>query len=131
MFILCNDINKTNFDETLLLATLSKFKLTSLSAGCKGTDEDILITLLKTPSIQETLEHFNIYKLDIFEYISVIELLVEFKRIKTIEILFWEYSEDDKLGELKLKIEQFEKKLRKKHSEIDIDIIYEHRMDGL
>ena len=77
--------------------------------------------LLQMPSIQETLEHFDILKLDISKCIFVIDLLVEFKRIKTIRIE-WKYSKDDKLEELKLAIKKFEKKLIKKHPEIDIDI---------
>ena len=79
--------------------------------------------LLKIPSIQETLEHFDIQQLDIFEFTSVVELLVEFESIKTVKIL-WKYSKDDKLKELELEIGQFKKKLRKKHSEIDINICY-------
>ena len=126
MFILCRGIKYTNFDETLLLAILSKFKLTSLRAECDGTDEDNWITILQIPSIQETLEHFTIYKLDIFKCTSIIELLVEFKRIKAIEI-FWYYSYDDKLKELKLEIKQFKRKLKKKHSEIEIEINYKKR----
>ena len=79
--------------------------------------------LLKIPSIQETLEHFDIQHLDNFEFTSVAELLVEFKSIKTVKIL-WKYFKDDKLEEIELEIEQFKKKLRKRHSEIDINICY-------
>ena len=84
----------------------------------------MFMSLLKIPSIQETLEHFKIYNLDISKCTSVIDLFVGFKRIKRIEI-FWYYSKDeDKLEELKLEIEQFKRKLRKKHSEIQINIDY-------
>ena len=38
------------------------------------------------PSIQENLEHFTKSDLDIFECISIVELLAEFKRIKTISM---------------------------------------------
>ena len=124
MFILCSLINKTNYDGTLLFTILSKFNLTSLLVFDGYKDEDIFMQLLIMPSIQETLEHFSIISLNIIECTSVIELLVEFKRIKTIK-LFWKYSEDDELQEWKLEIKQIEKKLRKKHSEIEIDIDYQ------
>ena len=130
LFILCSDINKTNYDETLLLAILSKFKLTSLRVlnlnWNKDECEDILMTLLQIPSIQETLEHFTIDFLDNSKYTSVFELLVEFKRIKRIKIGIC-YSKDDKFEELKKEIKQFEKKLRKKHSENEIYIDYVKR----
>ena len=77
--------------------------------------------LLQMPSIQETLEHFDILKLDISKCTSVIDLFVEFKRINTIRIE-WKYSKDDKLEELKIAIKKFKKKLRKTHPEIEIDI---------
>ena len=84
--------------------------------------------LLQTPLIQETLEHLYITFLDIFECTSAIDLIVEFKRIKTVEI-HWEYSEyEDKLQELKLEIKQFEEKLRKKHSQIKIKVDYQERI---
>ena len=125
MFILCIHINKTNYDETLLLDILSKFKLASLVVRNGDKDEDIFMQLLQIPSIQGTLEHLIIYFLDICKCTSVIDLFVEFKRIKTIRILYWEYSKDeDKLEELKLEIEQFKRKLKKKHSEIKININY-------
>ena len=82
MFILCSDVDNTSIDETLLLAILSKFKLTSLLVDYQGKDEYIFMPLLQMPSIQETLEHFTIERLDISKCTSVIELLVEFKRIK-------------------------------------------------
>ena len=122
-FILCRGINSANYNGNRLLAILSKFKLTSL--GVYWGDEDIFMQLLKIPSIQETLEHFTIERLDISRCTSVFELLVQFKRLKTIEII-WEYSEDDKLEECKQKIEQFKKNMRKKHSEIEIQIDYEN-----
>ena len=121
LFILCSDINKTNFDEILLLAILSKFKLTSLKVRFRYKDENIFMQLLQMPSIQETLEHFRISNLDALECTSVFELLVEFKRIKTIKIE-WEYSDDDKIEELKQEIQKFKKELRKKYSEIEINI---------
>ena len=74
-------------------------------------------------SVQETLEYFSIYWLYIFKCTSVIELLFKFKRFKSIKIR-WYYDSYDDLAEWKLEIEQFEKKMRKKHSEIDIDITY-------
>ena len=86
LFILCRDINNTNFDETLLLDILSKFKLASLRVYVGDKDEDIFMSLLQMSSIQETLEHFEIDNLDIFKCTSVIELLVEFKRIKSVRI---------------------------------------------
>ena len=85
--------------------------------------------LLQIPSIQETLEEFIINDLDIFKCTSVVELLVEFKRIKYIEI-WWVHSlNDDELEEWKLKIKQFEEKLRKKHSNIKIRIVYLKKKD--
>ena len=125
LFILCRDINKTNFDETLLLAIFSKFKLTSLVVGFGNRDEYIFMRLLQMSPIQETLEDFTIYDLDISECTSVVELLVEFESIKTIKIVFY-FNDDDKLEEWKLKIEQFEKIMKKKHSEIYIDINYQY-----
>ena len=125
MFILCSGINKTNFDETLLLSILSKFKLTSLRVWLRNKEEDIFMSLLQIPSIQETLEHFRISHLNIFKCTSVVGLIVEFKRIKTVKVL-WDYSKNEKYEEFKQKIQKFEKELRKKHSEIDISIIY-HR----
>ena len=124
MFILCSEVNITNFDKTLLLAILSNFKLTSLAVH--DGNEDILITLLQIASIQETLEHFNIKRLNIFECTSVVDLLVEFKRIKTVRIN-WYYFDDDTLEQLKLEIGQFKRKLRKKHSQIYIDIGYSRK----
>ena len=82
--------------------------------------------LLQTPSVHETLEHFRIKNLDIFKWASVFELFIKFKRIKAIEIR-WHSSkndEDDELEKWILKINQFEEKLRKKHSEIEIEIYY-------
>ena len=129
MFILCSYIDDTNFDENLLLSILSKFKLTSLVIRDGNRDEYIFIELLQMPSIQETLEHFRIKSSNIFSCTSVIELLVELKKIKKIRIEWGYYKnvEDNKVDEWKLKIEQFETKLKKKHSqiEIDIDIYYE------
>ena len=80
--------------------------------------------LLQMPSIQETLEYFRINNLDIFKCTSVVEQLNEFKRIKRIEIFWWHSKnvDEDKLEEWKLEIRQFEKKLKKKHSEINISI---------
>ena len=123
MFTLCTGINNTNFDETLLLSILSNFQLTSLRVHCTNKDENIFMQLLQIPSIQETLEHLYIYSLNIFECTSVIELLVEFKTIKTVKILLHYSKDEDKIEELKQKIEQFKKELRKKHSEIEISII--------
>ena len=80
--------------------------------------------LLQIPSIQETLEHFDIQQLDIFGCTSVAELLVKFKRIKTVKIEYLSYSEADKIEEIKQKIQKFKKELRKKHSEIEIFISY-------
>ena len=80
------------------------------------------MTLLQIPSIQETLEHFTISELDILGCISVAELLVEFKRIKTVTIRWLRYYKADKIEELKQKIQKFKKELRKKHSEIEISI---------
>ena len=89
----------------------------------KDKYEDILMSLLQTPSIQGTLEHFSISHLDMFKCTSVIDMLVEFNRIKTVKI-YWGYSENDNFKKLKLEIKQFEKKLKKKHSEIQISINY-------
>ena len=126
MFTLCSTINKTNYDETLLSAILSKFKLTSLEVWNFGRNKDqyeyILMTLLQIPSIQETLEHFDIHGLDILGCTSIFELLVEFKRIKTVEIGLRYTKDDDKLEELKQKIQKIKKEVRKKHSEIEISI---------
>ena len=52
----------------------------------KNEEEYIFMQLLQIPSIQETLEHFDIQQLFILKYTSVAELLVEFKRIKTVTI---------------------------------------------
>ena len=123
MFILCSNINNANFDETLLLAILSKFKLTSLRIWDGNKDENIFMLLLQIPSIQDSLEHFYIRFIDISKCTSVIDMLFEFNRIKKIEIK-WGYSKDDKLGELYREIKQSERKMRKKHSEIEIDIKY-------
>ena len=128
MLILCTGINNTNFDETLLLAILSKFKLTSLKVCNGDKDEDIFMSLLHTPSVQETLEHFRIEKLDIYKCSSVIDLLVEFKRIKTI-IIEWDYNARDKIKQWKQKIRQFEEIMWKKHSKIWISIEYIHKID--
>ena len=122
LFILCRDINNTNFDETLLLDILSKFKLTSLGVYVGDKDEDIFMSLLQMPSIQETLEHFEIDNLDIFKCTFVIELLVEFKRIKSVRINWLHSLNDDELDEWKVKIEHFEEILKKKHSDIEINI---------
>ena len=117
-------INSSNFDENLLLAILSKFKLTSLEVWDGDKDEDILFSLLQMSSTQETLEHFRIFFLDISKCTYVVGLLAEFKRIKTIKIT-WNYSKyNDKLEEWKLKIEQFKEILKIKHSHIEIDIKY-------
>ena len=125
LFILCTGINNTNYDETLLLSILSKFKLTSLVVGVGNSDENIVKSLLQMPSIQETLEHFEINNLYLSKCSSVVELLIEFKRIKKVEIR-WSciknYVGDDKLEECKLEFEQFVKKLKEKHSEIEIKI---------
>ena len=80
------------------------------------------MTLLKISSIQETLEHFDIVELDILGCISVAELLVEFKRIKTVKIGCLLKYKTDKIEELKMKIQKIKKELRKKHSEIEISI---------
>ena len=80
------------------------------------------------PSIQETLERFIIDRLDISERNSVLELLFEFKRIKYI-VIRWVCSKNDKLGELKLETKQFETKLSKKHSQIQIYIHYLRKDD--
>ena len=129
MFILCSGINDTNFDETLLLAIFPKFDLTSLVVWSGDEDEDIFMSLLQTPSVHETLEHFRIKNLDIFKCTSVIELFIQFKRIKAIEIR-WHSSkndDDDELKEWILEINQFEGKLREKHSEVEIYIDYQKR----
>ena len=123
MLILCSGINSANYDETLLLSILSKFKLESLVVHDGDWDETIFMLLLRMPSIKETLEHLSIYRLDISKCTSVIELLLEFKRIKSIRI-YWHYNTNDDVDEIeewKLKIEQFEEKLKNKHSEIEID----------
>ena len=86
MFILCSNINNANFDETLLLSILSKFKLTSLRIWDGNKDENIFMLLLQIPSIQDSLEHFYIRFLDISKCTSVIDMLFEFNRIKKIEI---------------------------------------------
>ena len=124
MFTPCTGINNTNFDETLLLAILSKFKLTSLVVQNGDKDEYIFMSLLQMASIQETLDNFIIYELNIFKCTSVVDLLVEFKKIKTTVIYFSPFTniDKDKLEELKQEIWQFEKKLKKKHSEIEISI---------
>ena len=75
------------------------------------------------PSIQENLEHFTKSDLDIFECISIVELLAEFKRIKTISMRC-HYDGDYELRVWKLKIEQFKNIMKKKHSEIEISIDY-------
>ena len=123
MFILCRGINTANYDETLLLSILSNFQLTSLRVHCTNKDENIFMQLLQIPSIQETLEHLYIQQLDISECTSVIELLVEFKTIKTVKINLHYSKDEDKIEELKQKIEQFKKELRKKHSEIEISLV--------
>ena len=112
--------------NTLLKSILSKFELTSLVVRDGNKDEDIFMSFLQIVSIQETLEHFIIYSLYIFKCISVVEQLVEFKRIKAIRIECY-YSNDDKFEELKLDIKQFEKKLKKKCSEIEIYLGYQKR----
>ena len=76
------------------------------------------------PSIQETLEYFRIDLLDICNCTSVVELLFEFKRINIIKIEWLHSLNYEELENLKQEIGQFEKKLRKKHSEIDIKIDY-------
>ena len=128
MFILCSDINKTNYDETLLLSILSKFKLTSLEVLNLNQNKDkyeyVLMQLLQISLIQETLEHLSISELDILGCISVAELLVEFKRIKTVTIRLLRYYKTDNIEELKQKIQKFKKELRKKHSEIEFCINY-------
>ena len=82
----------------------------------------MFMQLLQMPSIQETLEHFRIHNLVISKCTSVIGLLVEFKRIKTVTISRRYSAKDGKLEELILEIQQFKKELRKKHSEIKICI---------
>ena len=83
------------------------------------------MSLLQTPSIQQTLEHFDISQLDISKCTSVIDLLVEFKRINIVRIGCYYY--DDGLDEWKQKIEQFKEIMKKKHSEIDIKIYTKYR----
>ena len=117
MFILCTCINSTNFDETLLLAILSKFKLTSLEV--RNGDEDIFMSLLQMASIQETLEHFKIKHLHISKLASVLYLLDEFNRINSIRII-WKYYEDDKLEKLRPEVLQIIRKLRKKQLKFKI-----------
>ena len=99
---------------------------------CENIDKGILMQLLQIISIQETLEHFSINSLDMLDCTSVTELLFEFKRIKTIEII-WHYLsneyEDDELEEWKLEIKQFNKKMKMKHSQIDIYIRYREKSD--
>ena len=127
MFIQCSDMNNTSFDETLLSSILSKFRLTSLVVDCGSTDKGIFMQLLQMTSIQETLEHFRIKRLRISKCTPVIDILVEFKRIKAISITC-NYSKDDEesqLEEWKLKTKQFENKMKKKHSEIEIYIDYQ------
>ena len=82
--------------------------------------EYFLMKLLQIPSIQETLEHVFITQLYISICTSVIDLLVEFKRIKTVRINLL-YNDVDEIEEFKQKILKFMKELRKKHSEIQID----------
>ena len=122
MFTLCRDTDNTNFDETLLLGILPKFKLTSLEDHDGIIDADILIELLQMPSIQETLEHFDIERLDISKCTSVVRLFLEFKRIKSIEIRLYSDDNNDEVEEFKLKIEQFEGEIKKKHPGIYIYI---------
>ena len=129
LFILCSGINKTNYDETLLLTILSKFKLSSLGAfnGIKDNNEGILMKLLQIPSIQETLEHLFINCFYIFDRTSVIELLFELKAIKTLKIAYSEDIENyDNYEKLILEIEQFEEKLKKKHPKTEILIYYKY-----
>ena len=75
------------------------------------------------PSIQETLEDFRIEKLDFSKCTSVFDLLVEFKRIKTITIK-WNHDDnnDEEEEEWELKTKQFEEEMKKKHPKIDIYI---------
>ena len=85
--------------------------------------------LLQIPSIQETLEHFTIYSLDVSKCNSVFELLVEFKRVKYIRIEWGSEDDDkdeDKLVEWKLKVKKFYQTMNKKHSRTDIDIRYKY-----
>ena len=76
-------------------------------------------------SIQETLEHFTIKNLNIYEWYSVIELFAEFKRIKKIEINWVHSLNDDDLEEWKLILKQYKEAILWKHSQIDISIGYE------
>ena len=122
---ICRDIENTNYDEALLLEILSKFKLTSLVINFGNTNEDILNSLLQTHSIQKTLEHFSIYNLDVSKCTDVIKLFDEFKRIKTIKIIYHFPEDEDKneeIKELKMKMKQLEDKMKQKHSEIKINI---------
>ena len=125
MFILCSHIDNINFDETLILSILSKFKITSFVDRDGIIDENIFLSLLQIPSIQETLEHFRINNLDISKCTSVVDLLVEFKRINIVRIGCYYY--DDGLDEWKQKIEQFKEIMKKRHSEIDIKIDTKYR----
>ena len=127
MFILCNDIDCAYYDKTLLLSILSKFKLTSLEIDRGDRDEYMLMSLLQMTSIQETLEDVTIISLDIFKCTSVFELLAEFKRINVIRI-GWSYDDcNDEVKEWKLKIKQFEEEMKKKNSEIYIDIDIDYK----
>ena len=98
--------------------------VTSLVVHNGDEDENIFMSLLQIPSIQETLDDFTIYDLDISECTSVVKLLVEFERIKTVKIEWLHSLDDDEFEEWKLKIKQFEKILKKKHSQIHIYIGY-------
>ena len=81
--------------------------------------------LLQIPSIQENLEHLGIDYLDFSKCTSVINLLAEFKRIKRIEIEWFYNDNNDEVKEWKQKIKQFNKKMKKKHLEIEISIDYQ------
>ena len=122
---ICRDIENTNYDEALLLEILLKFKLTSLTIHNGDRDENILNSLLKTHSIQETLEHFSIYNLGLSKCTDVIKLFDEFKRIKTITIIYHHPEADDgnkEIEEQKLNMEQLVDKMKQKHSKIEINI---------
>ena len=77
------------------------------------------MSLLQMSSIQKTLEHFEIKHLHISKLVSVLYLLSEFNRIKTVKII-WKYYKDDKLEELKPEIQQMRRKLSEKHLEVEI-----------
>ena len=104
-----------------MLDVISKFKLVTIDTLYKSMTTETLMELLQISSIQESLKHIKVGKIDVFDCPNILSLLSKFKKLKYISIS-WNSDYNNDSQECKDNIKKIREEIKILNSDIIIDL---------